>query len=387
MAFFDRFRARPPESPEAAALAKLKARLAETEKQPLMRLPAEDLSGDARDVAEGLNRRLDALSSSEKEQQQFIADVSHELRTPLTVLRGSLEVVLEEERTPEEYREAIGNALLEVRHLTRISQNLLFLTRGESGRVTLSFANLDLGRFASDTVRDLAPAAADRQMHLDVAVPPRAVYVFADSGRLQQVLHNLIENALQYSEPGGRIQVRRRVGARRGAALGLGHGRRDPARRPPVRLRAVLPEQALAARESRRVGPRALDRAVDRRGPQGPRDRRERSGKGFDLHGAPAGPLDRRPRSLEILRRHRTRRRATRRRVAPDAARHRLIPCARSGSRRASRFARPDSRNLIARRTEEQLRHPITSRPRCDPSTSSPPSALRSASSAEPSRR
>ena len=45
MAFFDRFRARPPESPEAAALAKLKARLAETEKQPLMRMPAEDLVG------------------------------------------------------------------------------------------------------------------------------------------------------------------------------------------------------------------------------------------------------------------------------------------------------------------------------------------------------
>jgi len=208
MALFDRFRAPAPESPEAAALAKLKARLAETEKQPLMRLPAEDLSGAARDVAEDLNRRLDALSSSEKEQQQFIADVSHELRTPLTILRGSLEVALEEDRTPEEYREAIGSALLEVRHLTRISQNLLFLTRGESGRVTLSFANLDLGRFACDTVRDLAPAAADRQMQLDVAVPQRAVYVFADSGRLQQVLHNLVENALQYSEPGGRIQVR-----------------------------------------------------------------------------------------------------------------------------------------------------------------------------------
>ena len=217
MALFDRFRAPSPESPERAALSKLKARLAGTEKQPLLRLPADDLDGEAKEVAESLNRRLDALASSEKEQQQFIADVSHELRTPLTVLRGSLEVALEEERTAEEYREAIGNALLEIRHLTRISQNLLFLTRGESGRVTLSFANLDLGRFASDTVRDLAPAAADRQMHLDVAVPAKAVYVFADSGRLQQVLHNLVENALQYTEPGGRIQVR--VAAAPGEAL------------------------------------------------------------------------------------------------------------------------------------------------------------------------
>ena len=208
MALFDRFRGAPPASTDPASLARLKERLTETETQPLLRIPAEDLAGDARTIAESLNRRLDALAASEKEQQQFIADVSHELRTPLTVLRGSLEVALEEERPADEYREAIGSALLEVRHLTRISQNLLFLTRGESGRVTLSFANLDLGRFATDTARDLAPAAADRQLQIDVSAPLARVYVFADGGRLQQVLHNLIENALQYTEPGGRIHVR-----------------------------------------------------------------------------------------------------------------------------------------------------------------------------------
>jgi len=217
MGLFGRSRPPAPANPEAEALAKLRARLAETEKQPLARIPAEDLPENARAAAESLNRRLDALASSEKEQQQFIADVSHELRTPLTVLRGSLEVALEEDRSAEEYREAIGSALLEVRHLTRISQNLLFLTRGESGRVTLSFANLDLGRFAADTVRDLSPAAADRQMELEVSTPRVPVYVFADSGRMQQVLHNLVENALQYSDAGGRIQVR--VAAAPGEAL------------------------------------------------------------------------------------------------------------------------------------------------------------------------
>ncbi len=218
MSLFDRFRPPSPEAEAAgAALSKLKARLVETETRPLQRIPAEDLVPDARAIAESLNARLDALSASEKEQQQFIADVSHELRTPLTVLRGSLEVALEEDRSAEEYREAIGNAILEVRHLTRISQNLLFLTRGESGRVTLSFANLDLGRFAAETVRDLSQAAADRELEIEAAAPALPVYVFADSGRLQQVLHNLVENALQYSHPGGRIRVE--VGAVPGEAL------------------------------------------------------------------------------------------------------------------------------------------------------------------------
>ncbi len=218
MSLFDRFRAPGPEAEAAvAALARLRARFVETETRPLLRIPTEDLAPDARAIADSLNTRLDALAASEKEQQQFIADVSHELRTPLTVLRGSLEVALEEDRSAEEYREAIGNAILEVRHLTRISQNLLFLTRGESGRVTLSFANLDLGRFAAETVRDLSQAAADRELEIEATAPALPVYVFADAGRLQQVLHNLVENALQYSNPGGKIRVE--VGAAPGEAL------------------------------------------------------------------------------------------------------------------------------------------------------------------------
>ena len=195
-----------PEAP--SELAVLAGRLEGAKTHPLRRIPDEGLSEDARRLVDLLNARLDALAATEKEQHQFIADVSHELRTPLTVLRGSLEVALEEERPAEEYREAIGNAILEVRHLARISQNLLFLTRGESGRVTLSFANLDLGRFVAETVKDFQPAAGDRDLELSTEVPGLPVYVFADAGRLQQVLHNLMENSLRYTEAGGRIVVR-----------------------------------------------------------------------------------------------------------------------------------------------------------------------------------
>ena len=190
-----------PEDP----LALLKARLEETGLVPLKRIVAADLPEDARALAELLNARLDALETASKEQQQFIADVSHELRTPLTVLRGSLEVVLEDDRPAEEYREAIGNALLEVRHLTRVSQNLLFLVRGESGRITLSFANVDLGRFLAELGEDLAPAAADRGLTLTTRIPEETVQAFVDLDRLRQVFHNLVENALRYTPAGGSI--------------------------------------------------------------------------------------------------------------------------------------------------------------------------------------
>jgi signal transduction histidine kinase len=196
------------EAEAPSELAVLARRLEGAKTHPLRRIPEEGLSEEGRRLVDLLNARLDALAATEKEQHQFIADVSHELRTPLTVLRGSLEVALEEERPAEEYREAIGNAILEVRHLARISQNLLFLTRGESGRVTLSFANLDLGRFVAETVKDFQPAAGDRGLELSTEIPGLPVFVFADAGRLQQVLHNLMENSLRYTEAGGRIVVR-----------------------------------------------------------------------------------------------------------------------------------------------------------------------------------
>jgi signal transduction histidine kinase len=197
----------PSESTAGADLDTLRRRLAETATHPLRRIPAGDLDPPARELAESLNARLDALSDAEKEQQQFIADVSHELRTPLTVLRGTLEVALEEDRPAEEYRESIGNALLEIRHLARISQNILFLARGESGRVTLSFSNQDLVRFVSDVTRELAPAAADHELDLSVGVPDEPVIGFVDPGRMQQVLHNLLENSMRYTPAGGSVRV------------------------------------------------------------------------------------------------------------------------------------------------------------------------------------
>ena len=198
----------PFQSASTLELERLRDRLVETEGRPLKRIPESDLSGTAREVAEALNARLDALSGTEKEQQQFIADVSHELRTPLTVLRGTLEVALEADRPAEEYREAIGNALLETRHLARISQNILFLARGESGRVTLSFSNQDLGRFLTDVTRELQPAAGDHGLDLSVEVPEAPVIAFVDTGRMQQVLHNVLENSMRYTHPGGTVRVR-----------------------------------------------------------------------------------------------------------------------------------------------------------------------------------
>lgn len=149
-----------------------------------------------------LDHRLEELDRREREQAQFVADVSHELRTPLTILRGGIEVALDGDRTADEYRQALSEALVEVQHLTRISENLLFLTRGSTGHVTLSFSRVDLGRFARGAAEEFRQAATEKQLGLEIQTGPDPVNILADQNRLKQVVHNLIENAIRYTEKG-----------------------------------------------------------------------------------------------------------------------------------------------------------------------------------------
>ena len=159
---------------------------------------------------EEVDARLADLERREIEQAQFIADVSHELRTPLTILRGGIEVAIEGERSADEYRQALSEALVEVQHLVRISENLLFLARGTAGRVTISFSRVDLRRFAEERVREFESAALEKNLELVFEAPARPVEVLADRSRLKEVFQNLLENAIRYTEKG---HVRVRVSA------------------------------------------------------------------------------------------------------------------------------------------------------------------------------
>jgi signal transduction histidine kinase len=153
-----------------------------------------------------VEERIEELERREREQAQFIADVSHELRTPLTILRGGIEVALESDRTADQYRQALSETLVEVQHLTRISENLLFLARGSAGHVTLSFARIDLARFVRAGVEELRQPAEEKRLELRFDAGPEPVWILADQNRLKQVVHNLLENAIRYTEK-GRIEV------------------------------------------------------------------------------------------------------------------------------------------------------------------------------------
>lgn len=135
-------------------------------------------------------------------RRAFVADLAHELRTPVTVLGGVAE---------ELAHQRVASALVEmlrrqVDRLGRFARDLEELARVETGELDLTFEPLDLLALAREVAADLVAFARERQVHLVVEGEP--VTVVSDRTRLAQVLTNLLDNAIRYNRPQGRVNVR-----------------------------------------------------------------------------------------------------------------------------------------------------------------------------------
>jgi two-component system, OmpR family, phosphate regulon sensor histidine kinase PhoR len=146
-------------------------------------------------------RRLETV------RRDFVANASHEIKTPLTAIRGFAETLLARELQPEENRKYLGIILSHSERLSRLVEDLLELSRLESGATKLEPAPLDVAAVATRLCEELAPRIRERGFDVSVqgAGRPRA---FADRRAVEQILQNLLDNALKYADSGKRIDVR-----------------------------------------------------------------------------------------------------------------------------------------------------------------------------------
>jgi signal transduction histidine kinase len=178
---------------------------------PHNRLPLVGAEPRIEALGLALNRMLDRLDSAYSHVSRFSSDAAHELRTPLTIIRGELELVASNARQSCDVDQAIANALEEMTRLSGIVDSLITLSRMESLWGKRTHSPVDLMELATETIDQISLMAVEKDIALER--PEGApVMVAGDRERLKQVLVNLIDNAIKYTQRGGRISVE--VGAR-----------------------------------------------------------------------------------------------------------------------------------------------------------------------------
>lgn len=165
-------------------------------------------------LAQTINSLIDRLQRAIEEMRRFTADAAHELRTPLAVLRSGVEVALRVPRSPDEYRKALEAAADESQRLTRLADQLLFLSRQEAGMMQIEREEVRLDALLKDVVDQFEGPAHEAGIALSIE-PIEPCSVCGDDVRLSQVFFNALDNAIRYTPRGGRVAVRARpVGPR-----------------------------------------------------------------------------------------------------------------------------------------------------------------------------
>ena len=152
------------------------------------------------------NDMIGRLDASFRQIRQFTSDASHELRTPLTVMKGETELVLRRPRPLEDYQSVLESNLEEIDRMTRIVDELLFLSRADMGEVKMELVPVALEALVEDIHRQATLLGQDRNIEVMLgAVMPAMVQ--GDELRLRELLLNLVENAVKYSRLGGKVEI------------------------------------------------------------------------------------------------------------------------------------------------------------------------------------
>ena len=158
-------------------------------------------------LAATFNEMIAKVENSFQQIKRFTADASHELKTPLTILRGEIEVGLKRLRTPEEYQKILASNLEEVKHMSRMVEDLLTLARADMGALELRKEVVDLGGLVREVWEEVRLWAEDKGVELLFQEDGEA-RIMGDRGRLRQLALNLIDNAIKYTPSGGRVELR-----------------------------------------------------------------------------------------------------------------------------------------------------------------------------------
>ncbi len=162
---------------------------------------------EATQLALSFNNMADQLENLESTRRSFVSNVSHELRSPLTSMRGFLEAMQDGTIAREDYDEYIDVVLSETKRMATMVNDLLDLARIESGRTKLKLEVFDVNELIRRVLLTFEARIYERKMEVEIRFAQEYCYVEADNMQINQVLRNLIDNAIKYSPEGSRLRL------------------------------------------------------------------------------------------------------------------------------------------------------------------------------------
>lgn len=189
-------------------------------------------------------RDIDNYKQVEKLKSEFVSIASHELRTPLTIINGYLSLLssgdlgkMSDPKTADSHEKVINKVFLETKRLSALVEDLLNISRIEDGRLKVEIQHVDLINLIKETVSDYQLLAKSKSLELKFIKPVGNYIVACDSGRIKQVLSNLIDNAIKYTEEGEiTVSVKRRGEEAVTSVIDTGSG-------VPAKLREIIFEK------------------------------------------------------------------------------------------------------------------------------------------------
>ena len=172
-------------------------------------VPEEDAPQEVRPLIHAINELLERLSLALAAQQRFIADAAHQLRTPIAGLKTQTELALRQ-TPPGEAQATLRQLRTATERATRLVNQLLSLARAEPpvGRVMRAVQRLDLTELAREATTDWVPRALERTIDLGFDDTSTCAFIEGDPFLLREMLNNLLDNAIRYTQPGGQVTVR-----------------------------------------------------------------------------------------------------------------------------------------------------------------------------------
>jgi heavy metal sensor kinase len=182
-----------------------------TESNLSARLAVPDTQDELQRLSETLNDMLGRIERSFTRTSQFTADASHELRAPMTLIYTAAQHSLRRERSREELVNSMQKILRESQRTTALIDDLLLLARGDAGKELPVLAAMDAGPLLRDAAGQAAAMAAAKDITVSLQLAADVLPVSANDAQLRRLLLILIDNALKYTPPGGRVIIQGRA--------------------------------------------------------------------------------------------------------------------------------------------------------------------------------